>query len=66
MHPWVALHGWAGVDVSDLPNLERWIDAVAERPAVRRGRVVPVVEDTPTIEGRAEELAKEGSKILGS
>jgi GST-like protein len=65
-HPWVALHGWAGVDVSDLPHLQRWIDVVAARPAVERGRAVPVIEDTRPIEDRAEEIAKEGSKILGS
>ena len=64
-HPWVALHGWAGVDVSDLPNLQRWIHAIAERPAVQRGRAVPVFEDTRPIEDRVEEIAKEGSKILG-
>ena len=38
--PWVTLHGWAGVDIDDLPNLERWIQRVGDRPAERRrGRV---------------------------
>jgi len=39
--PWVRIHDWAGVSVDDMPNLRRWIDAIAERPAVRRGVDVP-------------------------
>jgi glutathione S-transferase len=39
--PWVRIHAWAGVDVDDLPNLRRWIDAIAARPAVERGVAVP-------------------------
>lgn len=38
---WVSLHDWAGVQIDDLPNLKRWVDAIAERPAVQRGIVVP-------------------------
>jgi GSH-dependent disulfide-bond oxidoreductase len=39
--PWVRIHDWAGVSVDDMPNLRRWIDAIAARPAVRRGVDVP-------------------------
>lgn len=39
--PWVSLHFWAGVAVDDLPHLLRWIKAVGERPAVRRGIAIP-------------------------
>ena len=39
--PWVRIHDWAGVSVDDMPSLKRWIDAIAERPAVRRGVDVP-------------------------
>jgi GST-like protein len=39
--PWVRIHDWAGVSVEGMPNLQRWIDAIAERPAVRRGVEVP-------------------------
>ena len=34
---WVRTHRWSGVDVSDMPHLKRWRDAIAERPAVQRG-----------------------------
>jgi glutathione S-transferase len=39
--PWVRIHDWAGVSVDGMPHLQRWIDAIAERPAVRKGVDVP-------------------------
>lgn len=38
--PWVT-GNWQGVAREDFPNLARWHDAVAERPAVQRGMRVP-------------------------
>ncbi|ULQ47511.1 glutathione S-transferase N-terminal domain-containing protein [Flagellatimonas centrodinii] len=38
---WVSLHFWAGVDIDDLPHLQRWLAAVRARPAVQRGIVIP-------------------------
>ena len=35
--PWLARHERLGIDLDELSNLRRWIDAVATRPAVRRG-----------------------------
>ena len=40
-YPWVKLHGWAGVEIDDLPNLQRWMDVMAARPGVERGLAVP-------------------------
>jgi len=59
--PWVTLHGWAGVDIDDLPNLERWIERVGERPAVVKGRGIP---EMIKLENKEEELARQGAKIL--
>ena len=39
--PWVRIHDWAGVSVDGMPHLERWIAAIAERPAVLKGVDVP-------------------------
>jgi glutathione S-transferase len=39
--PWVRIHDWAGVSVDGMPHLQRWIAAIAERPAVLRGVAVP-------------------------
>ncbi len=32
--PWCRLHGRQGQDLADFPNVERWFDAIAARPAV--------------------------------
>ena len=44
---WVHIHEWPGVSVDGLDHLKRWLDAVAARPAVQRGRAVPPREEDP-------------------
>ena len=39
--PWVARHEWHKVDLAEFPNVKRWYDAIAARPAVARGMRVP-------------------------
>lgn len=39
--PWVAKHGWAAMRLADFPNLARWFAMVGDRPAVKRGMLVP-------------------------
>jgi GSH-dependent disulfide-bond oxidoreductase len=36
-YSWVHIHEWPGVSVEGLDHLQRWMKAVAERPAVQRG-----------------------------
>jgi glutathione S-transferase/GST-like protein len=38
---WARIHDWPGVDVSGLDHLHRWMERIAERPAVQRGLAVP-------------------------
>ena len=38
---WVKTYRWARVPVDGLNNLQRWIDAIAERPQVQRGIEIP-------------------------
>jgi len=38
---WVRTYRWSGVSVDGLPHLRRWLDAMKERPACRRGIEVP-------------------------
>jgi GSH-dependent disulfide-bond oxidoreductase len=38
---WVHCHADTGVAVAGLPHLCRWIERIAQRPAVQRGRAVP-------------------------
>ncbi len=42
---WVHTHAWSGVSVEGLPHLGRWLTAIAQRPAVKRGRAVPPSAD---------------------
>ena len=39
---WVRTYRWSGVDIEGLVHLRRWLDAMKERPACRRGIEVPV------------------------
>jgi glutathione S-transferase len=38
---WVRTHAWSGVDISDLPHLQRWLEQIGQRQAVARGVKVP-------------------------
>ena len=40
-YPWVARHEWHKTDLATFPNVKRWFDAIAARPAVQRGMAVP-------------------------
>ncbi len=53
---WVRTHKWSGVTTEGLPNLQRWLDVMRERPACRRGVEVPF--RLPNME-KDEEAAKE-------
>jgi glutathione S-transferase len=57
--PWVRIHDWAGVGVDGMPHLQRWIDAIAERPAVQRGIAVPGQLD-PEVQRRWIEKFRKG------
>jgi GST-like protein len=39
--PWVARHEWHKTDLATFPNVKRWYETIAARPAVQRGMAVP-------------------------
>jgi GST-like protein len=39
--PWLQRCDWQGIDMADFPNVKRWYDQIAKRPAVQRGMSVP-------------------------
>ena len=41
---WVRTHRWSGVEIDDLPHLQRWLEAIRARPAVQRGILAPPSE----------------------
>lgn len=55
---WARTHNWSGVDIDNLPNLQRWIDAIAARPAVQKGLAVPHVQKNVEVKGETEEARK--------
>jgi glutathione S-transferase len=62
---WVRTYRWSGVSVDDLPGLRRWLDAIKERPACRRGIEVPVkVSSLMDDEEAAEKFAASARKSL--
>lgn len=45
---WVHTHEWPGIPVDGLSSLQRWLDAIAARPAVEKGRAIPPRVDAET------------------
>ena len=61
---WVRGYKWSGVTLDGLPNLTRWLDAIAERPAVKRGVDVPERVDLDEMIRKADEARAKVSGIL--
>jgi GST-like protein len=62
---WVRTYRWSGVSIDGLANLRRWLDAMKQRPACRRGVEVPfkvqrVIDD----EEAARKFAENARKTL--
>ncbi len=53
---WVRTHEWSGVSVEGLEHLQRWMSAIASRPAAQRGIRVPY--DTESARSDAEKARK--------
>ncbi|WP_428097101.1 glutathione S-transferase family protein [Candidatus Rariloculus sp.] len=61
---WVRGYKWSGVDIDGLAHLERWLDAIGERPAVQRGQDVPVPTDLDEMLRKADEAVDKVQGIL--
>ncbi|MFL6674423.1 MAG: glutathione S-transferase family protein [Massilia sp.] len=63
---WVRIHRWSGVSVDGLPHLQRWLEAIRQRPAVQRGLAMPPSERdlSVDIEQDAERLAADVRGML--
>ncbi len=62
---WVRIHGWSGVSVDGLESLQRWMAAMAARPACERGVRVPMpVLDLARDARATEEFARNARTIL--
>jgi GST-like protein len=46
--PWISRFEWQRIDLAAYPNVKRWYQAIADRPAVQKGYHVPsFVHDIP-------------------
>jgi GST-like protein len=61
---WVRGYKWSGVTLDGLSNLTRWLDAIAERPAVKRGVDVPEPVDLDAMIRKADEARAKVSGML--
>ena len=59
---WVRGYKWSGVSVEGLDHLRRWLDAIAKRPAVDRGKDVPERTDLEEMVRKAD--VSKGRNIL--
>lgn len=59
---WVRGYKWSGVALDGLANLTRWLDAIGERPAVKRGVDVPEPVDLEAMIRKADEAR---AKVAG-
>jgi GST-like protein len=55
---WVAGYEWSGVNIDGLPQLARWLDLIAARPAVVKGRTVPPRADSGDKDKQTVESAR--------
>jgi GST-like protein len=53
--PWTRSHANQGVDLAEYPNVKRWYEAVAARPAVQRGVKVLADRRKPLLDDKARE-----------
>ena len=61
---WVRGYKWSGVSIEGLAHLERWLAAVGERPAVKRGVDVPEPVDLDEMIRKADEARAKVSGML--
>jgi glutathione S-transferase len=61
---WVRGYKWSGVTLDGLAHLTRWLDAIGERPAVKRGVDVPEPVDLEQMIRKADEARAKVSGML--
>jgi GST-like protein len=55
--PWVVTHNWSGINADGLDNVQAWLERMAARPAVARGRNIPE-------RGSKRDTTRAGQKII--
>lgn len=58
-YPWIVQHERQDQDLNDFPNLKRWYDTIAERPATKRAYAL-----AETVNPNAKPMSDEEKKVL--
>ncbi len=61
---WVRGYKWSGVSIDGLDNLQRWLEVIGGRDAVKRGVDVPEPVDLEEMLRKADEAKSRGRNIL--
>lgn len=61
---WVRGYKWSGVSIDGLDNLQRWLEVIGDRDAVKRGVDVPEPVDLEEMLRKADEAKSRGQSIL--
>ena len=62
---WARTYRWSGVSRDGLPNLDRWLDQMKNRPACRRGINIPEPAPDKLLEGKDQaRFARNAQSIL--
>ena len=63
---WVRTYRWSGVSIDGLPHLQRWKDAIAQRPAVQRGIAQPpsAIDLAKDRDAASERFAQEARRMV--
>ena len=57
VYPWIVPHERQGQRLHEFPHLERWFDAIAARPAVRRAyELAAKINPAPTVSEEAKKI----------
>jgi GST-like protein len=56
-YPWIVPHKRQGQQLEDFPHLQRWFDAIRERPAVQRAyALAKTINTAPTVSEEARKI----------
>ena len=58
---WVRGYAWSGVTLDGFDHVQRWLELIAARPAVERGKAVPVA---PEVAERAQQTVADARNML--
>ncbi len=61
---WVRTYKWSGVSIDGLTGVRRWLDAMKERPACRRGCEVPFKQPNMIHDQKAGESFSKGAQSI--